>query len=60
MTKQELNLIIAQIAANNRTTSEHVRKEMQKDMETARKNAAPSVQALWDAIPRKGSELTLY
>lgn len=59
MKRHALELIIQQIANSHHTTPENVRHEMQLAMEEGQKSADPSIQAMWNAIPRKGKKLTL-
>lgn len=54
-----LNKIIKQIAKQNHTTPEKVRREMEAAMEAGKRNPDPATQARWAAIPHKGSEVTL-
>ena len=51
--------IIKKIAKQQNTTPEHIRKEMEKAMEEAKRSQDPAVQARWAAIPRKGADVTL-
>ena len=59
MESQQFREILKQIARRHNTTVEEVRHQMQLPMEEAQKCRDPAVRAQWDAIPRKGAELTL-
>lgn len=54
-----LNKIIKQIAKENHTTPEKVRREMEAAIEAGKRSSDPAVQARWAAILHKGSEVTL-
>ena len=51
--------IIAQIARENHTTPEYVRKEIEAIILEAQNSPDPSVQKRWAQIPRKGTFVTL-
>ena len=51
--------MLEQIARRHNTTVEEVRCQMQLSMDEAQKCSDPAVQARWNAIPRKGAQLTL-
>ena len=59
MKKEKLNSILAHIAAQNNTTIQEVRREMELAMRAGQSSTDPAVQALWRSIPRKGSQLAL-
>ena len=54
-----LNKIIKQIAKENHTTPEKIRREMEAAIEAGKRSSDPAVQARWAAIPHKGAEVTL-
>ena len=54
-----LNKIIKQIAKQNHTTPEKVRREMESAIAEAKRSPDPAIQARWAAIPHKGTEVTL-
>lgn len=59
MNKQELDTILQKIARKHHTTVDEVRSEMMLAIEEGQQSTEPSVQARWNAIPRKGAKITL-
>lgn len=51
--------VLALVAQRNNMTVQEVHDEMMSTMREGQQNSDPKVQALWNAIPRQGSELTL-
>lgn len=51
--------ILRQIAEAKQVSSREVREKMQLAMDAAMANPDPSVQAMWDSIPKKGTKPTL-
>ena len=51
--------VISQVARENRTTPEHVRKEIEAIILEAQNNPDPAVQKRWAQIPHKGAFVTL-
>ena len=50
--------VIAYIAMQEHTTAEIIRAQMADAMEAGQRSTDPNVQALWNAIPRKGAKVT--
>ncbi|MBQ8237526.1 MAG: hypothetical protein IJZ39_05225 [Oscillospiraceae bacterium] len=59
MRKKKLDRIIEQIARQEHSTSEYVRREMQRALDEAQASTDPVVQARWKTIPHKGEKATL-
>lgn len=59
MTKQELDRILIQVAAQNHTTVDNVRKEIQIAMDIAMNSPNPATRTKWAAIPHKGEKPTM-
>lgn len=59
MHKRQLHKKLETIARNNNTSAENVRKEMLFALMMGQSSNDPAVQAVWESIPRKGTELTL-
>ena len=53
------NKILEQIAVANGATAEEVRENMRIAMVSALTNPNPTVQKMWNSIPRKGEQPTL-
>ena len=50
--------ILEQIALDNHTTPQIVRKEMQTALDEAQSSTDPIIRARWDAIPHKEDRVT--
>ena len=59
MQNSAFDKILRQIADAKQVPSREVREKMQLAMDAAMANPAPSVQAMWDSIPKKGPKPTL-
>lgn len=59
MHERQLRRMLETIARKNNTSAENVRKEMLFAMKMGQSSNDPAVQAVWESIPRKGTELTL-
>lgn len=59
MQKEDINIILSQIAKHHNTTVSDVRKEIEDAMRIAQSSPDPAIQAQWDAIPHVGAQLTL-
>ena len=59
MEKQGIEQILQQIASINGTSPSEVRREMEAAMASALQNPDPTVQKMWNSIPRKGKAPTL-
>lgn len=54
-----IDQLLKQIARENHTTPENVRREMEEVMRMGQQNPDPAIQARWASIPKKGNTLTL-
>jgi hypothetical protein len=59
MEKHGFEQILQQIAAINSTSPAEVRRQMESAMASALQNPDPTVQQMWNSIPRKGNTPTL-
>ena len=59
MEKHGFEQILQQIAAINSTSLAEVRRQMESAMASALQNPDPTVQQMWNSIPRKGNTPTL-
>ena len=59
MTKKETDALLKKVAHKHHTTVDKVRSEMMLAIEEGQQSTEPSVQARWNAIPRKGAKITL-
>ena len=59
MQKTEFEKILDQIAQASQTSSAELREKMQQAMEAALKDPSPSVQAMWQSVPKQGGTPTL-
>ncbi len=55
----KLEQLLQQIAKENHTTPQIVRKQMEEAMLMGQQSKDPIVQARWAAIPKQGDTLTL-
>ena len=59
MYKRRIQQILEKIAIRNNTTADEVRRDIEIAMKAGQSSPDPIVQARWNAIPRKGTELTV-
>ena len=59
MSNRKMKRMLEQIARDNHTTPQVVRKEMQAALDEAQSCTDPIVQARWNSIPHKGNRVTL-
>ena len=59
MSKRKMKRILEQIARDNYTTPQIVKKEMQAALDEAQSSTDPIIQARWNSIPHKGEKITL-
>ena len=59
MSKSKIKRMLEQVARENHTTPQIVRKEMQAALDEAQSTTDPIARARWEAIPHKGSKVTL-
>ncbi len=59
MQKTEFEKILDQISSASQIPLPEIREKMQQAMSTALKNPDPAVQAMWNRVPKKGTEPTL-
>lgn len=51
--------ILSQIASANQMSSSEIRERMRQALDSALENPDPSVQAMWESVPKKGTMPTL-
>ena len=54
-----IDQLLQQIATENHTTPQIVRREMEEAIRIAQQSNDPTIQARWAAIPKRGKKLTL-
>ena len=59
MSDSAIDNILSQVAKNNHTTVDEVRKELIAAMELAKNSTDPNAKANWTKMPCKGVEPTL-
>ena len=59
MQNSAFDKILRQIAEAKQVSSREVREKMQLAMDAAMANPDPSVQAMWQSVPKKGAKPTL-